>query len=398
MEFLNKMRDVMGIPFYPVVFQALMVLTFAIHIIFVNIVIGGTAVALYGRLRGGEYWIRLSKAFARTSTIMTSLAIVMGVAPLLFVQVIYDPFWYSSAQMSAWWTLLFLVAIALAFTFAYLFYLGKGEHGGSLFWNIASLASLIVAAVIIHSLSMQMLHPEKWSQWIATNGKVNLYGTGLHAINIPRLLHFLIPSLAITGVYMMLYGWYFKGKYSDSYTEWVASTGAKLALYASCAQGLVGLLWLATTPTKFMFHPITIICVLAAASFVGYLFRLKGDYREKALITATFAFIVVLLMGIARELLRYTILTSAGYSLYDYKMSLDPKSTLLFFVTFVMGLVVISYPIAVTFKLGRKKDAEIAQLEELNTLGKIAAALPVVWFVVVALLGIVISLKNGTLF
>lgn len=139
MSFLNSMRDVAGVPFYPVVFQILMVLTFALHIIFVNLVIGGTALAIWGRLKGSDYSLRLSKAFARANTIFTSLAIVLGVAPLLFVQVIYDPFWYTAGNLSAWWTLLFLVTIAAAFSFAYLFYLGKGKNGGSLFWAIFEL-------------------------------------------------------------------------------------------------------------------------------------------------------------------------------------------------------------------------------------------------------------------
>ena len=399
LEFLNKMRDVMGVPFYPVIFQALMVLTFAIHIIFVNIVMGGTALAIWCRIKGGEYNLRLSRALARSNTIMTSLAIVIGVAPLLFVQVIYDPFWYTSAQMSAWWAMLFLVAITAAFTFAYLFYLGgKGENeGGSLFWSIASFISLIVAAVIIHVISMQMLHPEKWSQWVVQGNRVNLSGWQIHAVDIFRLLHFIIPAFAITGVYLMLYGWYFRERYSQQYTQWVAETGAKLALYASCIQGLAGIVWWLTTPSGFKFHPITLIGVLAGAAFVGYLFKMdKTKAIEKAIPTSIFAFVVVLLMSVAREFLRFYTLKHAGYSPYTYKLNLSVGSTILFFATFIMGLVVISYPIALAYKAGKKEGT--VEATELNTLGRIAATLPVIWFVVVAGLGVIISIKNGTLF
>ena len=398
MGVLNSIRDVFGVPFYPVIFQVLMVLTFALHIICVNVVIGGTAVAIWGRLKGSDYSLRLSRAFARANTVMTSLAIVLGVAPLLFVQVIYDPFWYTSGNLSAWWTLIFLVAIAAAFSFAYLFYLGKRENGGSLFWALLSFVSLIVAAVIIHALSVQIIHPEKWSSWVVSNGHVDLSGSKLHAIEIPRFLHFILPSFAITGVYMMLYGWYFRGKYSDSYTQWVAELGAKIALYASCLQGLAGIWWLLTTPTSFMFHPITLVGVLAAAAFVGYLFKVQSDPIGKALSTGFFAFVAVFLMSAVREFLRYTLLTKQGYNLYAYKMSMSVGSTVLFFVTFVMGLLVIAYPIAVVYKLGKSTSEEPLELKELDGFGKIAAALPVVWFVVVAVLGIVISLKNGTLF
>ncbi len=391
------MRDVFGVPFYPVVFQVLMVLTFAIHIIFVNIVMGSTALAIWGRIKGGDYYIRLSRGLARTSTIATSLAIVVGVAPLLFVQVIYDPFWYTSAQISAWWALLFLVSIAVSFTCSYLFYLGGKGRGGSLFWALVSLAALLITAVIIHGISVQMLSPEKWHKWIDRGTHVDLSGGMIHTIDLPRLLHFILPALAITGVYLMLYGWYYRGKYSDSYVNWVASFGAKLALYVSCLQGLVGLWWLLTEKPHFMVHPLTILAVLGGASFVGYLFKIQNDPVDKAIPTAIFAFVVVLLMSAARELLRYLKLSSVGYSLYSYKLSLSLGSTVLFFATFIMGLLVISYPIMVAYKVGKSKE-KLLELPELNLWGKIAVALPMIWFVVVAVLGLAISIKNGTLF
>jgi len=65
----------------------------------------------------------------------------------------------------------------------------------------------------------------------------------------------------------------------------------------------------------------------------------------------------------------------------------------LFLGTFVMGIVVMSYPILVAVQVA--KNGKESNNEGL---AKLATALPVVWFLVVAGLGIVISLKNGTLF
>ena len=91
-EVLAALRDPMGVPLYPVVFQLLMVLTFALHILFVNFVVGGLLISLWGRFRRAERWQRLSATTARIATISVSFAVLIGVAPLLFVQVIYDPF------------------------------------------------------------------------------------------------------------------------------------------------------------------------------------------------------------------------------------------------------------------------------------------------------------------
>ena len=55
-EVLAALRDPMGVPLYPVVFQLLMVLTFALHILFVNFVVGGLLISLWGRFRRAERW------------------------------------------------------------------------------------------------------------------------------------------------------------------------------------------------------------------------------------------------------------------------------------------------------------------------------------------------------
>ena len=108
---LQLLKDPMGVPFYPVVFQALMVLTFALHILFVNLSLGTTCLVALGRLKGGERWGRLAGGMAQAATASVSGAILLGVAPLLFVQVIYDPFWYASSNLSAAWAIGFIFVL-----------------------------------------------------------------------------------------------------------------------------------------------------------------------------------------------------------------------------------------------------------------------------------------------
>ena len=108
---IQTLQDPMGVPFYPVVFQGLSILTFALHILFVNLVLGGALIAAWGYFSSDQRWQKLSRMLAKVTTINISIAIVLGVAPLLFVQVIYDPFWYTSNLLSAWWAMLFLAAL-----------------------------------------------------------------------------------------------------------------------------------------------------------------------------------------------------------------------------------------------------------------------------------------------
>ncbi|MGB9668037.1 MAG: hypothetical protein ACPLSJ_07280 [Thermosulfidibacteraceae bacterium] len=397
-EYLKLLRDPMGVPFYPQVFEALMVLTFALHIIFVNLVIGTTGLSIWYYINRNDYTERLIGGFARASTIMTSLAIVLGVAPLLFVQVIYDPFWYTANNISAWWVLGFLLFIAISFTTSYLFYFSD-KKGGNIIWAILSFVFLIIAGIVIHALSEQMISPEKWTKWITEGDKINLYGNKLHGINVVRFLHFIIPSFAVTGVFMMLASWYYRGKegYSESYLNWLANKGRKMALIFSIIQGIVGAIWYALEidVKGFALHPLTLLGILAGMSYIGYLMKLK-EPEKRAIPTAIFTFMVILLMAITRETLRNVKLSNMGYSIGDYKLSLDWGSTVLFLLTFIMGIIVVSYIATIVYKLG-KSNKKVTEMPELDTFGKIAVSLPVIWFIVVAGFGIILAFSNGAL-
>ncbi len=388
MAFLNAMRDSMGIPFYPSVFQFLMVLTFALHIVMVNLVLGGTFLALWGRIKGDDLGVSISKTFAKVSTVGMSLAIVLGVAPLLFVQVLYDPMWYTSSVMSAWWTMIFLISIALSFSFAYIFYL---KENSSVLWCFLSLLFLIITGIIIHSLSMEILYPDKWSSWIAKGGKVNFSGWILKGFSLPRFLHFIAPSFTAAGLFMMLHDWY-KGEDTD-----YGRLGAKIALYSVVVEAIIGIWFLLAQPFSLFRSVFLWISIILALILLLTLAKSLGKPSGYALLSSLLFLLTVLSMGALREVLRTKYLGKLGYSISTYKLNLSLGSTALFLITFVMGLVVVFYPVAVVYKMGKGKEKPM-KLDELKGYGKIAAALPVIWLIVVALLGIVISLKNGALF
>lgn len=99
---LNAMRDPAGIPSHPVVFQVMMVLTWIFHIAFVHMTLGTAALAIvaFYKRRPGTHWEALSMAMTKAAKIGVSLLIVLGVAPLVFTQVIYDRQWYTANQSS----------------------------------------------------------------------------------------------------------------------------------------------------------------------------------------------------------------------------------------------------------------------------------------------------------
>lgn len=396
---LKALQDPMGVPFYPVVFQILMVLTFALHIMFVNFTLGTSFLAVYGHLKGEGYWWRLSRAMAKAVPANISMAMLLGIAPLLFVQVVYDPFWYASNTLSAAWVIGFIIIMMIAYSSTYVFYLGreKKEGKGFAFFGILAVALFLLSGVIMHALSYQLLQPEKWLQWYIKGNAVDTSGTSLHAFQFPRFLHFIIPSFAVTGIFLMLYAWYFRNR-SDmerEYLDWVGKTGAKMALIFTAIQAVVGFWWLLSLPREFNFitNPFFLI---GAGLGIGLLFLLYSAQNAPvryAVPTILGAFLTIFGMSYARESLRMKYLGRFDYSIFNYKLSIDWGSTALFLSTFVIGLVIIGYLLSVAYKSGRTTSEYVAT-PSMNKWGRISIALLLIWILIVAGLGILISVNN----
>ncbi|PLY01528.1 MAG: hypothetical protein C0624_10270 [Desulfuromonas sp.] len=356
--FINSLRDPMGLPFYPVVFQGLMVLTFALHIVMINLVVGSLLLALWGRFSGKGYPLRLAHALARGVTVILSVAIVLGVAPLLFVQTIYDPLWYSANLLSAWWAMVFLLLVTLAFLAAYVFYLRSAEQPR---WGLKaclfSIAAVVGAGTIMHMLHMEGLQPQSWAGWFSGSGELATSGWAFHGFSIGRFGHFMAPALVNVGILLMLYAWYFARRPGSDrdYLEWTAILGAGIMRLALVVQMAFGFWWFFEIPGElnFLAHPAFHFGLLVALIAIGLLFWISYRPLERAPWAALTSIVTVLAMGVTREALRMVYLKPFDYSIYQYPVQLDWGSTLLFLATFVGGLVVMAYPLMIAFKSGR---------------------------------------------
>jgi hypothetical protein len=356
---LQEMRDPMGVPFHPWFFQGLMVFFFALHIFMINIAMGSAAVALWGRWKGGEFPGRLSAALARAVTVHLSLAVLLGIVPLLFVQVIYDPFWYSSTSLSAWWAMLFVLAVMSGFLALYAFYLrGRRRPGAGSVFGLFALGCILGGGMVMHLLSMQALAPERWAEWFAPAGKMVTSGWGFHAFSPGRFFHFIAPAFIQTGIFLMLYAWYLSPRpdADPAYLRWAASAGARMAGYAALAEAATGGWFLIEVPGEFRFalDPFLLAGSALGVALIVLLFAARRDPIRYALPAVLLAFATNLIMAAARESLRMDYVGRYGYSVYDYPLHLDWGSTMFFLGTLAVGLVVTAYPVLIAFKVGRR--------------------------------------------
>jgi hypothetical protein len=177
--------------------------------------------------------------------------------------------------------------------------------------------------------------------------------------------------------------------------NWVKQFGAKLALYFSLIQAVVGFIWLITIPSEFKFYtnPFFILALISALIFLALLFKAQASPSQYAKPIAGMLILTVLLMSAAREALRMAYFDKAGYSMANYPVNPSYGSLLLFLATFVMGAIVLLYTALVAYRCG-KGIKEVGY----ERLGKVSVYLMWGWIVVMVVIGVVIAAKNGALF
>ncbi len=400
---LKAMADPAGAPFFPVVFQVLQVLTWALHMLFVYPAIGGLLVAIYSFTRKDENWQRLARATLELSKVSVSLAIVLGVAPLLFYQVIYDPLWYTSANLSASWYIMFIVFLLIGYYLVWASYFTKTKPSTALVFSILGVVFLLMVGFIIHVVNYQSLYPEKWVEWYTSGGTtMNTSGWNIYVFNIWRYPAFLVfPSVSVTGVFMMLYGWYFSGRkdMEQSYLDWASQVGAKLALYAGVPWIVAHVLYILSTPAQWGVKASlpSILSVLGLLVCAGVIFMAQRNPKGMALPSLLVGVVAVLLVGVFREYIRVSATAQFGYSIYDYKFNLEWLSPALFLGTTLGGLILYAYAWWIAYKAGKTPKGEVYQAKEWeNHLGELSVFLVILWAIVFIGTGLIVIIRNYT--
>jgi len=187
------------------------VVLFLAHILFVNLMLGGSLLSVYYEIRGR--WRpeldALAREVAKTITVNKSLAVVLGVGPLLVMNVLYSVYFYSANALTgtAWIMIVPLVATAFLLTYAHSYswerlsgqkglHIAIGASGAALF--------LCVPFIFLANINL-MLFPERWA------GVHGFLSTLLLPNVLPRYLHFLIASLAVCSLFFA--GWFGRRRY-----------------------------------------------------------------------------------------------------------------------------------------------------------------------------------------
>lgn len=238
-------------------FRFLLVLTFLLHLLPMNFVLGGSLLTLVSGFRArrttaeaAPHHRRLMAILARAFPVTIAFTITLGIAPLLFVQVLYGQLFFSSSILMAWLWLSVVALLLLGYYAAYWHAYRGGSPDGAGRWVVLAVAApfLAVAFLFVNNFSL-LQNPGAWrSLYVQARGGFHLYalsGVGVFA----RFLHFVLAALALSGLVVAGIGLRFRRK-EPAFGGWAASYGACWFLGATILQMGSGIWFLLAQPTR----------------------------------------------------------------------------------------------------------------------------------------------------
>ena len=123
------------------------ILTFVLHLLFMNAMLGTGIIALFKSFKGTKEDLSIAKEIGLKLPYTIAFTINMGVAPLLFIQVLYGNFIYTSSILMGWYWLLIIGILIIAYYSAYLydFKFDDLDSARSIFIAVSVILMLLIA-------------------------------------------------------------------------------------------------------------------------------------------------------------------------------------------------------------------------------------------------------------
>jgi hypothetical protein len=322
-------------------FQVLLTVTFVLHVLMMNAMFGGGVVVLLGSLRQRGAGAAAARDTATKVPTLIALAVNAGVAPLLFLQVLYGHLFYSSSIVMATWWLLMIPLLIIGYYAAYLVAFRYEQPLRPL------LAALVVAILALIAFfwtnnNTLALVPERWAVWFE-----NPRGTFLNLDEPtlwPRWLHMIIGALAVGGLFVALLQDR-KARQGDQEALAARDWALRFFTHGSLASMAVGLWWLMALPREVMLQfmggsPAASVLLIAGIATSAY--AVVAAFQKKVRLATVLLVITVVLMALIREVVRFGYLDGV---FHPRELTVVPQFSplILFLIVFVVGLACVGY-------------------------------------------------------
>lgn len=332
------------IPVHWLWFQVLLIVTFFIHMILMNFLLGGSLLTVWDLFRG-----KLEKRTTGSIPTLVALTVNFGVPPLLFVQVLYGHFFYTSSVLLAVPWILVIPILILAYYGAYLF-VKKSDKApvlskGALIFT--SLSLLYIAFIFVNNSTLA-LTPDRWGIYFENPGgrNLNLGEPSLWS----RYLHFLLAALAIGALGRAIL--YHFSKIDNKDKEGQIKRNLKIFGWITVAQFVFGTwFWLSMPETvwKTFMGGSFFATFMMVTGWLLALLILHSSFTGRLTTAMILGGLEVLVMVIVRDLARAAYLNELFRpSQLENVHELSPL--IAFLLVFVVGILALYYMISLIFK------------------------------------------------
>jgi hypothetical protein len=289
-------------------FYLFQVLTFIAHILVMNVMLGAAIIALVHHLRGKKETDPLTRTISVKLPFTVAFAVNFGVAPLLFMQVLYGQFLYTSSVLMAVYWLGVVGLVIIGYACAYVYDFRYASLGGlkTLFIGMTTLCLLTVAFIFTNNMTL-MLQPERWAAHL-DNGAgtlLNLHDPTL----LPRYLHIVASSTAVAGLALALL--HSRRANDPLARKWVRH-GVHWYAFSTMVQMALGLWFLTALPERvaslLLGGSLPHTLVFAAGAVLG-IFSISNALRYNVGTTAILSLTTISLMIYLRDMVRDAYLT-----------------------------------------------------------------------------------------
>jgi hypothetical protein len=216
----------------PGVLKVLLLTTFTLHLMAVNLGVGGSLLAAVHALRGKREDRDLVRRLAPMLPSAVTFAITLGVAPLLFVQLSYGAFFYTASVLTAlpWLGLIFL--LMAGYTLLYRFVGSTASESFHAVSGVAGALLLLGVGLMLVNVTTLSLRPDLW----AAHAAASPHGLRMNTADPtlwPRYLHLVAGIAAVAG--LLLAGW---GAWRDH--AYARRVGLRWFMGATASQGAWG--------------------------------------------------------------------------------------------------------------------------------------------------------------
>ncbi len=207
----------MGLDFMEPFFHGLLVVSWVIHILFINVLLGASLASVYFNNKGfrekNPLFDRVGYLLTTPVTISENMGALWGVAPLLLVSILITPLFYSASIMNSphWLHIIYgnIVAFLLSYLYKYSWHALAQRKSLHIFIGVIGVALFFTLPLAFMSTVQLAMTPSTWTY------DTHFWDVLLRPDTFFRLVHFYLATFAVTGVFMLVYGM-FKRRSQDA--------------------------------------------------------------------------------------------------------------------------------------------------------------------------------------